>query len=778
MSFLSGSADALPKARQKLAGLDELRASTNEQARPIPYLAGTQRLGVTWLSQALGYRVEEVSSSGKGGGKGAGGSQHDYYATCAAALCHGVVDAIHEIWMDDEQVWVGPVARVDGEDYVDITVEAKGSIRIYWGTLTQTTDPVLAAFSAIETHPAYVGLAYLVADQLLCGRNRNTAPTIECVVSRRPAPPEWFTAAPTIGSDINPALVVWELVTSPRFGLGLPDSRVDQASLVATGEQLEAEGLGVSVVVSRQASLREILLQLLEHVDGYHRINPDGTLAVRLVRPVSASTALPTLDEDDLVDEPVIEPGSWAETSSGVQIKFTNGLRYYKEDVHAVDDPGNLAITGEVRQPVIDRPWITQPDLAARIGWVAALRGAIPKGTVSLRVRRGSVVDLLPGDDVKLFWGATATCHGRLRIRSIELPRPGENTASLVADVDLAYLNGAYCPIPTYTAPTLTVISPAPSPMAYAIQLPAAANEGGSDPQIGIWVRSPGAAHDRWWAWRQLPDTSFEEAGSSGHFAGFVTVDDPMPAGAPTYDATTTVRITLLAPDTDMRRFPASDISAGRVFLFYGTEWIQLASATMVAPGQYACGVIRGRFGTPRWNGTPTENAFLWNYQKLFRLTVTTPGNSTQGLKAQPSVAGRRSDLASATLLSVTVDRTLLGPTAPLNLRVDDERRSPRWVGTSDLLVSWDAAAWPVLEIFDRWSADPSDALGVLLEVLDGSSAVVLSVDVPAGAQSQTITHSSLVSALGSPTSFTLRARHRSGTLLSPAAATLAVTRI
>lgn len=777
MSFMSGSTGELPRPRQKLAGLDELRSATNEQGRAIPYLAGTQRIGVTWLSSALGYRVEEVGGSGKGGGKGAGGSQHDYYATCAAAICHGVVDTIHEIWMDDEQVWTGPIERVDGEDYVDITVESRGSIRLYWGTVAQTTDPVLAVFAAEELHPAYVGLCYIVCDQLAFGRGRNTAPTIEVIVSRRPVPPAWFPAPGTIGTGVNPPLVIWDLLTSARYGLGRSDDDLDQASFVSMAEALAVEEFGLSVIVARQASLREVLVQILEHVDGYHRVNPDGSLAVALVRPVNAGVTLPSIDEDDVVDDPVVEPGAWSNTNSGIQVKFTNALRYWKEDVHAVDDAGNLAITGEIRMPVIDRPWITQPDLAARVAWAAALRGGLPQGTVTARVRRGSVLDLLPGDDFKLFWGSTGTCHGRLRVRSIEIPGPGNQTATVIAEVDNAVLNGAYCPIPVYTAPPRTLLTPQPSEAAYAIQIPPG-DTSGADPEVGLWVTSPGAAHEGWWAWRQLPDSSFEQVGYSGHFAAWVTVDDTMPSSAPTVDRNTTIRITLSAPDTDLRRFPAAEISAGRVFLLYGSEWIQITSATLVSAGQYALTVIRGRFGSPRWDGTIGEPALLWNRSKLFRTTVTTPGNATHVFKAQPALAGRRSELSEATPLSVAVDRSLIGPPVPLNPAVNGERRSPRWVGTTDLVITWDAAGWPAVDIFDRWSADPASALGVLLEVLDGSSSVVLSVTVDAGIQTYTLTHSSLASALGSPASCTLRLRHRSGTLLSPTPSILPVTRI
>lgn len=775
MSF-GGNTNDIPKPRPKLAGLDDLRTSTNESARPIPYIAGTQRVGVTFLSQALGYRTETSEGGGKGG-KGGGGGTTSYYATFAAAVCLGVVGTLHEIWFDDERVWGadGALDRVDGEDFADITIEERGSARIYWGTTSQTVDPVLEVFDTIEAHPAYAGLCYLVFDQLLFGKGRNTAPAIEVVVTRRPAPPVWWTPSAAIGNDVNMPLVVWEWITSSRFGLGRPDASIDQASFIAAGETLAVEDSGVSVVINTQSTLRELLVRLGEHVDGYFSTGTDGKLKLGLVRALPTFVVPPILSEADLTEEPQFETGAWAETSSGVQVRFTNGQVYYKADVLQADDPANIAVTGETRLPVVDRPWITDPAFAARSAAVLAQRMGRPRGTVTLSCLRSSAVNRQPGDVIRFFYAHLGITNLRLRIRTVEIPGAGSQSIRLVCDVDQSVLNGVFTLPPEFTPPTVTTLEAEPADAAHAAQLPPALS--GPNPEVVVWVAPATLAHDRWWLHRQLPDTSFEQVDSgSSYFDARATLDTELPVEGPTVG--TVVRITLTAPETDLRKFPAGDISAGRVYLLNGDEWILVTSATLVAAGQYDLGVIRARHGTAKEAAAVSDSVWIFNVNRRSGVEVTTPGDSTVVLKAQPGILGRRSDLSLATTLSVPVSRASLGPPSPLNLSVDSEHRSPRWAGSTGLLVAWDPAEWPTLELFDRWGATTATALGVLLEVLDGSSAVVHSVEVPAGSTSHTLTFGTLSAALGSPASFTLRARHRSGSYLSPTPATLAVTRI
>lgn len=773
MSFLSGSTGRMPKQKPRLAGLDDLRTATNENARPIPYVCGTQRVGVTFISQGLGFRSEAT-----GGAKKGGPTSHNYYATFAAAICHGVIDSANEIWFDDEQVWVGPLTRVPGEDYVDITITDHGSVRLYWGTPTQSVDPVLATYSAIEDHPPYQGLAYLVFDDLLLGTNRATAPSVEVVVGRYPEAPGWMSAAVAIGSDVNPIVPIWELLTSPRFGLGIASSAINTTALNAMGTRLESEGFGLSVVLTKASTLRECLVELLEYVDGFHRVETDGKLALKLIRPVAEVDVLEVFAESDLVDDPHIEPGAWSTTASGVQVKFTNGTRYYKEDVIGADDAANLAITGEVKLPVVERPWVTSPDVASRMARLMAQRGGQPQGKVTMKVRRSRAVDKQPGDNVKLFWAHLGIEHLRCRVTAVDLPAAGDQAADIELEIDAALLNDLYAPVEPYAPPTVTIITPSAPIYAGAGQLPADLTVG-SNPQVAGWVQAPTIAHDGWWFWHQLPDTSFEASGSgSTEFADVVRLDDDMPDVALTHDPTFVVRLTVQTPDTDLRRFSTGDIASGRVYLWLGPEFVRILSATLVGAGQYAVTVVRGCHGSPRFYGHAGDVVFAFNIEKLTRHSVTEPGDATHVFRIQPGVFGRRVSLASCGDIPVVVTRSSIGPTAPLNLRVDGEHASPRWVGSADLAVSWDPAEAPSLELFDRWAATPATGLPVVVDVLDGSMVVVMSVTTAGGAATTTLANADLVTALGSSTSFTLRVRHRNGAFLSPNPTSVYVTRI
>ena len=57
MSFSSSSGDNAEARKPKPLGVDSKRLSTNEQARPIPYFAGKQRLAVTFISQVFVLRA-------------------------------------------------------------------------------------------------------------------------------------------------------------------------------------------------------------------------------------------------------------------------------------------------------------------------------------------------------------------------------------------------------------------------------------------------------------------------------------------------------------------------------------------------------------------------------------------------------------------------------------------------------------------------------------------------------------------------------------------------
>ena len=203
-------------------------------------------MAVTFISEAFSVKSKKIKMRV---GKKKETVGYNYFASFAALIAHGPLDRLDAIWMDDELVWEGPLAR--SGDYADITIETRGNVRLYWGTETQGQDPLMATSGTV--HPAYRGEAYLVFDQLFFGRDRTNAPNIEVLVARWPNAP-WLPTPNSIEDDVNPVIPLWDLWTNPRYGLGLPESRLDMDALAAVGEQLNAEGIGVSPVITSTKS--------------------------------------------------------------------------------------------------------------------------------------------------------------------------------------------------------------------------------------------------------------------------------------------------------------------------------------------------------------------------------------------------------------------------------------------------------------------------------------------------------------------------------------------
>lgn len=135
-------------------GIDESTTSTAEAARPLPLFWGTQKLGVTFISNAFNQRAAPRSIST---GKSDEVVGYDYYLQFAAVICHGPVDALHEIRYNDKPIWKPDAPLVRGaEDYVDLTLETQYGTtwRWHWGTETQETDhpPALDPRAAAANH--------------------------------------------------------------------------------------------------------------------------------------------------------------------------------------------------------------------------------------------------------------------------------------------------------------------------------------------------------------------------------------------------------------------------------------------------------------------------------------------------------------------------------------------------------------------------------------------------------------------------------------------------
>jgi hypothetical protein len=101
MSFFGGTS-GMPKKGPQPLGLNARNTSTNQEARPVPWLFGRRRLGVTFISDAFDIKSVPVGSGGKAGTS----SGNNYYASFAAVCCLGTARKFHDIYLNGDPVFL------------------------------------------------------------------------------------------------------------------------------------------------------------------------------------------------------------------------------------------------------------------------------------------------------------------------------------------------------------------------------------------------------------------------------------------------------------------------------------------------------------------------------------------------------------------------------------------------------------------------------------------------------------------------------------------------
>ena len=138
--------------------------------------------------------------------------------------------------------------------------------------------------------------------------------------------------------DYNPAHAIWYLLVQSGF----PENRINEESFLAAAMTLHQEERGISARLHTSIDIKSMIIQILAHANGILTWGTDGKFHLLLIRDDYVVEDLPVVNENVLLDHPVIERASWPETYGEIQVQYNKrvyppgGLRYYQEAVEVV----------------------------------------------------------------------------------------------------------------------------------------------------------------------------------------------------------------------------------------------------------------------------------------------------------------------------------------------------------------------------------------------------------------------------------------------------------
>jgi len=435
----------------KAKGLDSFTFPTVSQDRSIPVVFGdvlVEGPNVTWFGDYKAHKDKEGSSFfSKGTTVG-----YKYYLGMELVISWGELNAITEIWFGDNVAWSGSVTGTktnqDVEPYDfnnNIDVEAMdlfggdkngGGVRaecyFYPGSSAQHPD----AYMVDQLGKSYEhrGIAKLIwrgpswhKKSGLLGES-NIIPPIKMRVEHYPnfLGSEYKKVGGGDRAGANPAEVVYCLLigryanvlsTQPSVPV-IPTNLIDTASFLETAETLHDEGMGVSFQWQRDTPVKDIIDDIMHHVEGY--LSEDtltGELRMVLNRADYDPNTLPVFDESNIVDF-----SSYVRINPTVAINrmtatFTDPSQGFKDIPIMVEDLGN-AFEQDMGAPGdIDLHMFHDGD-------VAVLRASrelvqLSEGIISgtFKANRGAY-SLNIGDPIKLTWDGFGVSE--LLVRVIE----------------------------------------------------------------------------------------------------------------------------------------------------------------------------------------------------------------------------------------------------------------------------------------------------------------------------------------------------------------------
>lgn len=390
------------------------------------------------------------------GGSSGGSKSYDYFGDVAGIVCHGPVDELVSIVADGKLVWptivgdwalatvytIAQIVRYKGRLYSAVTgstgtaghepdadpalwalfsvkrnvsanpfpFTVKGfgpggdaTCYFYWGTTGQSLDATEAVMLA-NGHSNYRNYAFVVLKQFLFGRERVSAPSVECCVRRYPqqtAISSTYNALDAEG-QANPAAALLDYLQHPVAGPAMANSAFDSATWTALATTLAAGTAKyyLSPELSRAQTVRQFMAELLGYYDGWLRYNSSGVIEAGMFDHQATAptfTAATTIDAGDLIDEADFSTDSWATTSNEFYVTFSDLARGYKDGSSKFVNQSNRANVGEARVSTIQRKFITR---RAQADKYAAEMGKIEgqplvTGTLALRVEKAA--SILPG---------------------------------------------------------------------------------------------------------------------------------------------------------------------------------------------------------------------------------------------------------------------------------------------------------------------------------------------------------------------------------------------
>lgn len=415
------------------AGIGDFKFPTVGEGRRVPILWGTCKIPgpmVTWYGDL---EVEARKKWVKTGWWGIEGEHvtigYKYWLGIQMVLCSGEIDEVISIEFDEKtpgqthysesertRVYINAMDLFGGYDKEG---GVKGNVYIYHGSATQDPDAYLEEKTG-EDLPAFRHVCYAVFDHVYLGTSAYIKPPV-FILRRCPNQLGLTGGDHDIDGDANPAAMIFDLLVRPKGknGLGLSSGLIDVDSFREIGATLATETFGLSMLQDTSGSARDVILDILKHIDGVMYTEPTtGLLTLSLIRQDYDLEDLIELDDENCTVTSFSRP-SWGEVKNEIRLQYVDRDDGFVEKTVQAQDLAAIEVCGgEVSTATILSRGYSNAENAS-LGCSRALATlSYPLASITIEADR-TAWPLRPGMPFKVTWTAYGISEMACRVLKI-----------------------------------------------------------------------------------------------------------------------------------------------------------------------------------------------------------------------------------------------------------------------------------------------------------------------------------------------------------------------
>jgi len=547
-----------PKPRLEDArpgGLDDLTVPQADEGTPIAVLLGKRRLrapNTLWYSDFEAVPITQKVKTGFFSSKRVI-IGYKYYLGFDLGLCLGEAVHLTKIWIENDEVWSGDIS---GEATIAIQEPSLfggstgsggfvcDSIDFYGGSFTQSVNSYV---DALDTVPAYNGLSHVVFQKAYIG-NSPTLHTCSFELYRYPNSLGLTSLVNRVGDDLNPAEALYQVLISEWGGLDVDPSDIGTASFVSAASTLADEGNGISLLITKANSGKDIAEEILRQIDGILYQDPStGTIELKLIRADYAVEDLDVFDESNIASLRDFTSNSWDDTINQFRVTYTNASNKYENGSAMVQDMANINSQQRLRSSNVSFPGCSTGDLAVALATRELAQYSVPLFKATLELKRNAA-SLRPGDPFLMTWSEYNLEQIVMRVQRFNLGDllDGRVVIECVQDKFATDLTVFAAPEPSGHTPidvtavdiTAAKVMEAPYWLVQQAQIDLAFSTSTGETAIMSMAKQPNAYQQGYKGWLSQPSTALQADitdtayTNTAQLAEDILITDGMPTGS------------------------------------------------------------------------------------------------------------------------------------------------------------------------------------------------------------------------------------------------------